>query len=502
MVRLNQSRRQQIGYVYKPQVNNNIATVQIERHMAKVQETDFMRGNGLNTAGGCNKCEMEGEGYMDILRGAYNLGMKGFQNRDKIMDAYTSETATTLKNIIPSSDKTARPLYPGENHMILKLPNGRSGYANFMGPGTEIEKRLKRGDPGRTPSDMVAKMHDTQYALAQNASDKREQARLIRQADNRMINSLKAIKAGKHGGDKRRNITAGMRLIQAKKVKEDLTGTQGSFGGPLKKHSAGDMALLKGEEKKLEMMGYGNMLPGDILKMKLLKKMSREKKMKSLGDRVKSKPINAGVSGGKAVFNTSKAPYKTKNKNKGASYRRDIAGQHKLQGNGDMNTMIKQVALSKPLLNSLVKKLGINPKEVKSIVRKYSPIVNKVIKMKMTPQQKIKIIAKALHPLLGQAKMKGYGISLAGSGISSIAKGAFNTLNEKLAKAMLAILKSRLKSGYKNYQKGSGFFEDFGKGFVKGFKSVWKPGSKILAPIVGATNPALGTAIGISGELM
>ena len=75
--------------------------------------------------------------------------------------------------------------------MILQLKNGKNGVANYMGPGTEVVKRLKRGDPGRTPADMVAKRHDIDYTLASGSRDEASQLKQIRTADNRMINSLK-----------------------------------------------------------------------------------------------------------------------------------------------------------------------------------------------------------------------------------------------------------------------------------------------------------------------
>ena len=47
-----------------------------------------------------------------------------------------------------------------------------------------------------------------------------------------------------------------------------------------------------------------NMLPGEMLRQKLLKKMVRERKMKSLGDRVKTSPIEDGFNGGSLVIPT------------------------------------------------------------------------------------------------------------------------------------------------------------------------------------------------------
>ena len=45
------------------------------------------------------------------------------------------------------------------------------GY-QFMGPGTKLAKRLKRGDPGINRLDKIAKQHDIDYSHAKNLRDK------------------------------------------------------------------------------------------------------------------------------------------------------------------------------------------------------------------------------------------------------------------------------------------------------------------------------------------
>ena len=42
----------------------------------------------------------------------------------------------------------------------------------FMGPGTKLAKRLKRGDPGINRLDKIAKQHDIDYSKARNLRDK------------------------------------------------------------------------------------------------------------------------------------------------------------------------------------------------------------------------------------------------------------------------------------------------------------------------------------------
>lgn len=56
------------------------------------------------------------------------------------------------------------------------------GY-QYMGPGTKLEKRLKRGDPGINRLDRIAKQHDIDYSRAKNLQDKWK-------ADEKMIKAI------------------------------------------------------------------------------------------------------------------------------------------------------------------------------------------------------------------------------------------------------------------------------------------------------------------------
>ena len=53
----------------------------------------------------------------------------------------------------------------------------------YMGPGTHLEKRLKRGDPGINRLDRIAKQHDIDYSRARNLQDKLK-------ADDKMIRAI------------------------------------------------------------------------------------------------------------------------------------------------------------------------------------------------------------------------------------------------------------------------------------------------------------------------
>ena len=78
------------------------------------------------------------------------------------------------------------------------------GY-QFMGPGTKLAKRLKRGDPGINRMDKIAKQHDINYSKAKNLRDKWK-------ADAKMIKAIETLPDSKTMTEK---IVKG--IMQAKK---------------------------------------------------------------------------------------------------------------------------------------------------------------------------------------------------------------------------------------------------------------------------------------------
>ena len=63
------------------------------------------------------------------------------------------------------------------------------GY-QYLGPGTKLKKRLKRGDPGINRLDKIAKQHDIDYSKAKNLQDKWK-------ADTKMIESINKLRGKK-----------------------------------------------------------------------------------------------------------------------------------------------------------------------------------------------------------------------------------------------------------------------------------------------------------------
>lgn len=346
-----------------------------------------------------------------------------------------------LINKLPSSDNNARPLYPGENHMVLKLKNGKNGVANYMGPGTHVVERLKRGDPGRTPADNVAKRHDIDFTLAQEAPDKPTQLRLARAADKRMVSSLRKIQRGAHGGDSFRNIQAGMRGIEAKMSLENRGILNPStFAGDLVKHNPSDSALLKGERDKLSQQGYG--LPGSGLKRQVMKKIKRDRMKKSaaVSKIVKMSGRGLTLPGGQ------------------------------LLPSGDI---LKFVAHD--LLPNLLKKSGLTKIPMKTV----GPIIGQVLKLSKGAniKQLSQNLTHAILPLMTLKKLKMSKMS--GAGLASILYGMKTKLNDKLVDAIGRAIKSYIASHRGNGLKlsgqgmcGSGFFSSIGSAFKRAFSSI------------------------------
>ena len=56
----------------------------------------------------------------------------------------------------------------------------------IQGPGTHLEKRLKRSDPGINRLDRIAKQHDIDYSRARSHQDKWK-------ADGKMIRAIQSL---------------------------------------------------------------------------------------------------------------------------------------------------------------------------------------------------------------------------------------------------------------------------------------------------------------------
>ncbi len=369
----------------------------------------------------------------------YSLGVIPNSKQQNGTGLYSS-----FLNAIPSGDKTARKAYPGEKHVPLRLGTFRVGIANYVGPGTQVLKRLRRGDPPRSAVDKTAQRHDIDYGLAQGSKTKSEQIKKIREADIRMVKKLDNIKKNKK--DYNINVTMG-KAIAGKMIAEDVgIMKKGSFGGDLINIPNSDKDTLEKARDKLEQEGYGKV---EELKMLLAKQYgipSTKKKKKKV-------PTKKAQTGGSI----------------------DIIGS---------------------VLPALAKTLGITSLTPDSIKRLITP----VIKGKKTMAGQIGAITRALLPVLVASKLKAHDEKATQKKVNELLAGKRGELTKQLGKALAAVIKQVKKGqgGEGLNQKGLGFWADFGRGFM----AVMRPALPILATVLTPIAPEIGIPLGIVGTLI
>lgn len=144
---------------------------------------------------------------------------------------------------------TGSDLAPGEIHALQLTKDGIKP-GSFIGPGSDVVGRIKRGSKPVGNVDKTAKAHDLRYSLSSGKAD-------VRKADLKMVSVLNRI--SKEKSDYKVNIMIGKLPIKSKMFLEDL-GIAGekTFTDPAgSKLSAADRDLLKSELGKLEQEGFG-----------------------------------------------------------------------------------------------------------------------------------------------------------------------------------------------------------------------------------------------------
>ena len=445
----------------------------------------------------------KGEGVFDTL---LNVAKKSGQFITKASDIWSSDLATGAKNLFPSEQGSNRN-YPGEKHAVLRKPGSNAFFiANYMGPSTQVIKRLKAQSKPRTASDKSAMVHDILYTLAESTDD-------IRAADRRMIDKLEDIKKSK--GDSAFNIAQGQKLIQAKVALEDL--------GLLKKDRfskmqgknlpAKDKDLLQKELKKLEQEGYGNV--GDEVKANVIKQYLKNPASKAAippavslssikgikGKKKGSGVLTTGTKGGGAMA-TGSGVLTTGTKGKGAM----VKGYGVVTvGRGLSDDVVK--AVSEEILPRVFKEIGkpLDNKLLKSIrsAAKVSSNVEDFVKNAAHIATHGSLYLHAPKQTGSGCEMSEEMIEMAGSGslkdfIADIGE-KYNEKADKLALNLARFVGKALKkmlANRSNKMSGSGFFGDVGnffKDFGEGFSSGWNstlalfnkvPGLNLITKIV------------------
>ena len=149
-------------------------------------------------------------------------------------------------------------LFPGEMHAPQVTEQGLT-VGNFIGPGTKIRKRLKRGDEPVSGMDALARRHDIQYSLATDPQD-------IRRADEQMLRLVDQVP------DNRVNKAIAKAGLGAKYKAEKRTGVLFPSSRELRENDPLDQLLLS-ELVKAEaaiqkrMSGKGLKLAGEGLSL-------------------------------------------------------------------------------------------------------------------------------------------------------------------------------------------------------------------------------------------
>lgn len=136
-------------------------------------------------------------------------------------------------------------LFSQEYHAPLVMQDGSLQVASFMGPGTQINKRLQ--DKGKTAMDELSKRHDALYSLAKTPQD-------VQKADKDFLDKAQNVK------DHPFNKKAGIGGIRAKYEIEKRIGVKFPSKKELASNNPNDKALLKivkDSDKLYEQSGAG-----------------------------------------------------------------------------------------------------------------------------------------------------------------------------------------------------------------------------------------------------
>ncbi len=193
-----------------------------------------------------------GPGGAGILDNLSSLKDKLSSFGSAAASAYSSDLGTRLRNMLPDADENARPGFPGEKHAILfKKGSNMPSVGNYIGPGTKVLERLKRGDPPRSAVDRAAQAHDIRYMVA---TDQKQ----VRDADNRMIDAVARIRKNKE--DDPRNIFMAETIMRSKRLAEDLGALDPKKFASLQgaKHLSKEDRMMAGRKlAQLTAEGYG-----------------------------------------------------------------------------------------------------------------------------------------------------------------------------------------------------------------------------------------------------
>lgn len=258
------------------------------------QSQRIIKANGLRPGLGE---EQEGQGIKKVAKKAVAALAK------VPVGIYTSRGANAVRNALgPMTyrhERGWRPGFKGELH----LP----GYS-WCGPGTNIDARLRRGDPGITQLDRACKIHDLDYALAKTADH-------VRAADMKFLGNINKSKTGKAGHKKL------IKSIFRKKMRMEDRGklSHGKFAYESKKKPTTSVDVMTGlrdqTQAGLDGETIGEGLGGIVKMIKRKKKKDPARKLRKMMKKYRLPKGKKGLAGG-AIHRRSTRRGKAPKKNK------------------------------------------------------------------------------------------------------------------------------------------------------------------------------------------
>lgn len=474
-----------------------------------------------------NKIQQRGFGFQELISKAFTAkNLAALKELGK--EALIGRVGTAIKSGINkfSNVKNARPAFKGEKHAFF-IEKNRKGkkrlvFANYMGPGTRVAKRLRRGDNPVNIPDAIAMSHDMRYSLAKTGAD-------LLKADQIMIKSLQQVRA--RGRVPKVNTFLGLRGIQLKNQLENFgIISKTAFLDPLTKE--GDRFLARNALTKLEQRGLGPpgasaerlILPGQELRKKIIRKLGKRK-----GRGIpKIQPI---VFKGQAITQAKmlqkllgKGRRKGRGRHKGGRYKSKYPGRFKLRSiplkRKTTKPMLRRVTpkmmanmlmtkMFPVLIKEISKKLGVKPKMMGSGLKQtIKRSLADILRKRAARQQKGGIFGITLA---GIATLAGIVATLAplaisagqflipkivsaftrkkGKGLGKITKQLIGLSKKVMGKFLNFVCKGRqVGSGFLDFIKG------VGKKFIQGITKVIKgiaPVAKFAGSIAVAAAPTL-----------
>ncbi len=415
-----------------------------------------------------------GQGVADVFKKVFG-GISPMKIADR---AISGRVPTKLKTMINmrSGIKNARPAFKGEKHPLSRV-NNRIAFNNYLGPNTSVSERLLRGDKPISKSDKAGYAHDLRFATV--SRDPKKGVPYLRDADRKFISKLKQLESQ---GEPKLNTRVGIRGIQLKNRLEDkgiISRTK--FLNPMTDNDPAKPIAIR-ELSRLEQEGYGQVLPGEKLKKKVMRQLKKDK----LTRHGREMPNEKGKQLGGKRFNFKDLKNKMKRPTRPKQSGPPRIGQLTLPFKSISAPMLIARLMTKQIVPTLIgqiaKKTGIKPKMIGSGYKaKMMKLVERDMRSALQKRTKMNSDVMAMK---GGAVGIGTLITLA-SLAGSVGIPIVTSIGKKIVPKLIGLFK-KLKAK-RNAKKGSGinisggaFMDGLKEAFGKAIWPIFKMFSKMV----------------------